>query len=268
MRIAIGIEYDGSHFHGWQSQPDLETVQGALGQAVYAIAGHPVVMVAAGRTDAGVHAIEQVAHFDTSAQRPLQAWVRGVNSHLPSTIAVRWAIEVKPEFHARFSAISRSYRYVLFNHPVRPAMQSGRVGWFHRPLDVDLMHEAAQSLRGEHDFSSFRSSECQAKSPIKTVHDVSVKRQGNYVIFNFFAGGFLHHMVRNVVGSLLWVGHGKDSPQSFADLFAKRDRTLAAPTFAPDGLYFVGAGYDQCWKLPTHLPDEGRIMSPFDANDF
>ena len=264
VRVAIGIEYDGAHFHGWQSQPALETIQGALEHAVSEIAGEPVAVIAAGRTDAGVHALEQVAHFDTNALRPLQAWIRGVNRHLPPAVAVRWAVPVETTFHARFSAISRRYRYVLFNHPVRPALHSGSVGWYHRMLDVDTMSAAAQYLMGEHDFSSFRSSECQARSPVKTLHEVAIRRHGDYVLFDFCAGGFLHHMVRNIVGSLLWVGYGKASAEAFAELLAARDRTLAAPTFAPDGLYFVGAEYDEHWRLPL----TGRIMTPFDPVRF
>lgn len=260
MRIAAGIEYDGSHFHGWQVQPVLETVQSTLEKAISSIAGERVSIVAAGRTDTGVHALEQVVHFETNAKRPLQAWVRGVNSFLPNSVAVRWAVEVESEFHARFSAISRSYRYVLFNNSVRPALLSARVGWFHRPLDACSMHVAAQTLVGEHDFSSFRSSECQAKSPVKTLHEVVVQRHGDYVLMDFRAGGFLHHMVRNIVGSLLWVGYGKVTPDSIAELLTKRDRTLAAPTFMPDGLYFVGAEYDHHWRLPQ----ASRIMTPFD----
>lgn len=264
VRVAIGIEYDGSRFHGWQAQPALDTVQGALEYAVSEIAGEQVKVVAAGRTDAGVHALEQVAHFETNAERPLQAWIRGVNRYLPPAATVRWAIPVDSGFHARFSAISRSYRYVLFNNPVRPALHSGRVGWYHRALDVDKMSLAAQCLLGEHDFTSFRASECQAKSPLKTMHEVKVRRDGDYVLFDFRAGGFLHHMVRNIVGSLLWVGYGKASPQAFAELLAVRDRTAAAPTFAPDGLYFVGAEYPEHWRLPQ----VSRIMTAFDPVRF
>jgi tRNA pseudouridine38-40 synthase len=260
VRIAIGIEYDGSRFHGWQSQPMVETIQDAVENAVSKIAGNPIGVVASGRTDTGVHALGQVAHFDTEAVRPLQAWVRGVNGHLPSAIAVRWAQQVDGEFHARFAAISRSYRYVLFNHPVRPALHCGRVGWYHRPLDVAAMALAARCLQGEHDFSSFRSSECQARSPVKTLHQVSLSRHGDYVVFDFRAGGFLHHMVRNIVGSLLWVGYGKESPEWLSSLLVARDRTIAAPTFESDGLYFVSAEYDERWRLPQ----AGRIMTPFD----
>lgn len=260
MRIAIGVEYDGSGFHGWQSQPELKTVQNQLALAVSAIADEQVTVIAAGRTDTGVHALEQVAHFDTNAVRPLQAWIRGVNSHLPPTIAVRWAVVVEPEFHARFSAISRSYRYVLFNHPIRPALESGRVGWYHRPLDVNKMSEAGLSLMGEHDFSSFRASQCQAKSPVKTLHEMSIRRHGDYVLFDFRANAFLHHMVRNIVGSLIYVGNGNETVDWFAGLLVAKNRTCAAPTFASSGLYFVNAEYDQRWQLPQ----SGRIMATFD----
>ena len=264
MRYALQVEYDGSRFHGWQSQPHGLTVQDALQQAVGAIAGEPVALVAAGRTDTGVHALAQIVHFDTRASRPLQAWVRGVNAHLPPAVAVRWAHQVEPEFHARFSAVSRSYRYVLFNHPVRPAIQHGRVGWYHRPLDAAAMHEAAACLLGERDFSAFRSSECQARSPVKTLHEARVFRNGNHVVFEFRAGGFLHHMVRNIVGALLWVAFDKARASWLAELLATRDRTLAPPTFMPDGLYFTGVEYEACWRLPGG----GRIIAPFTALEF
>ena len=262
----MGIEYDGSRFHGWQTQrqPLLDTVQDALEHAISEIAGEHVGVVAAGRTDTGVHALEQVAHFDTTSVRPLQAWVRGVNSYLPSSVAVRWAVEVGAEFHARFSAVSRRYRYVIFNSPVRPALHQGRVGWFHLPLDTAEMARAADCLLGEHDFSSFRSSECQAKTPVKTIHQLRIERHGDYVVFDFHAGGFLHHMVRNIVGSLLWVGYKKESPEWLAELLAARNRVIAAPTFSPDGLYFVGAEYEERWRLPR----TGRIMTPFDPVQF
>ncbi|GAB2180290.1 tRNA pseudouridine(38-40) synthase TruA [Denitratisoma sp. agr-D3] len=262
MRYALQVEYDGSVFQGWQSQPHGKTVQDHLERALAAIAGERVAAMAAGRTDTGVHALAQVVHFDTGVERPLQAWVRGVNAHLPPAIAVRWAQPVADDFHARFCALSRSYRYVLFNHPVRPAIQSGRVGWYHRPLDAAAMAEAAKALLGEQDFSSFRAAECQAKSPIKTLHQADVWRRGDYVIFEFRAGGFLHHMVRNLVGALLWVGYGKESPDWLPSLIAARNRTLAPPTFMPDGLYFTGVEYEARWNLPNG----GRIIAPFDAS--
>jgi tRNA pseudouridine38-40 synthase len=260
MRLAVGVEYDGGPFKGWQSQPACNTVQDTLESALSEIAGEKIKVTAAGRTDAGVHAFGQVAHFDTTASRPLQAWVRGTNSYLPSSIAVRWAIPVEAEFHARFSALARIYRYVLFNCPVRPALQHGRVGWYHRALDADLMQLAARFLRGEQDFSSFRSSECQAKSPVKNMYYALVTRHGDYVVFDFKATGFLHHMVRNIVGSLLEVGVGKSTPQWFSATLKARDRAMAGATFSSDGLYFVGAEYDPRWRLP----ETGRIISTFD----
>lgn len=260
VRLAICIEYDGSSFQGWQSQAHGQTVQDHLETALSAIAGDPIRTIAAGRTDSGVHALAQIVHFDTTALRPLQAWVRGSNALLPTAIAVRWAKPVDADFHARFSAMSRSYRYVLLNHPVRPAIQHGRVGWYHRQLDITRMDEAARCLLGEQDFSSFRSSECQAKTPVKTLYQAEVVRHGDYVIFDFRATGFLQHMVRNVVGALIWVGNDKQPQDWLAELVAARDRTRAAPTFAPDGLYFTGVEYAAVWQLPQ----EDRIIAAFD----
>lgn len=258
MRYAIGLEYDGSAFQGWQSQPHGATVQDHLETALSAIAGAAVRATAAGRTDAGVHAVGQVVHFDTHAERPEQAWVRGVNSYLPEAIAVQWVRGVGEDFHARFGALSRSYRYVLVNRPVRPAIERGKAGWYHQPVDAVAMAEAARFLLGEQDFSSFRTSECQAKSPVKTMHRADVMRQGDYVIFDFRASGFLHHMVRNIVAALLRVGAGKQSPAWLQELIAVRDRTRGAPTFPPDGLYFTAAEYDPRWQLPSG----GRIIRP------
>lgn len=257
-RIALCIEYDGSALNGWQSQPHGRTVQDQLERAVSTIAGTPIKVHAAGRTDTGVHALAQVAHFDAPVARPIQAWIRGVNAHLPSSIVVRWAQAVDDGFHARFAARSRSYRYILFNDPVRPALLAGRVGWYHRPLDADAMDEAAHHLLGEQDFSVFRSSECQAKSPVKHLLAATVARHGAYVMFEVQAGGFLHHMVRNILGALLWVGCGREPPGWMLDLLATRDRTLAPPTFMPDGLYFAGVEYDPQWNLPQG----GRIIAP------
>lgn len=258
MRIALCLEYDGAAFHGWQSQPHGNTVQDALEAALGSVAGERIRTHAAGRTDAGVHALAQVAHFDTTAVRPLSAWVRGTNAHLPPAVAVRWAQPVGDAFHARFAARARRYRYVLCNHPVRPALLHGRVGWHHAPLDAEAMRLAASHLIGEHDFSAFRAAECQAKTPIKTLYRADVARQGDYLLFDFRASAFLHHMVRNIVGALVYVGKGAQRPDWPAELLAARDRTRAAPTFAAAGLYFAGAEYDADWRLP----DEGRIMAP------
>ncbi len=261
MRIAVGLEYDGAALHGWQSQPHGNTVQDAVERALSTVAGERIRTVAAGRTDAGVHALAQVAHFDTTAERPLQAWVRGVNAHLPETIAVRWAHPVGEGFHARFSARARRYRYVLLNHPVRPALLHGRVGWHHALLDVPAMVVAAAQLLGAHDFSAFRAAECQAKTPLKTLYRADVGRDGDVVLFDFCANAFLHHMVRNIVGALVLVGRGARPAAWLAELLAARDRRQAAPTFAAAGLYFAGADYDADWRLPQ----EGRIMAPFFA---
>jgi len=250
MRIALGIEYDGSGFCGWQTQPARCSVQDALERALAGIATEPVSTVCAGRTDAGVHALAQVVHFDTTAQRPESAWVRGVNALAPSTMAVTWAREVSGEFSARHSAKSRAYRYVLLNHPVRPAMDTGRVGWYHGALEVECMRKAAQCLLGEHDFSAFRSAECQARSPVRTLTRLDISQRGACVIFDFRANGFLHHMVRNIVGCLVYVGKGRHQPAWVGELLAACDRRLAPPTFDAAGLYLTGVEYDAAWALP------------------
>lgn len=250
VRIALGIEYDGASFHGWQSQPEGNTIQDVLEFALGCVAGEKLRVVCAGRTDAGVHALAQIAHFDTGVTRPDSAWVRGTNAHLPPQVAVRWAQPVADEFHARFSARSRTYRYLLHNHPVRPALDHGRVGWFHQRLDAAAMQVAALHLLGEQDFSAFRAAECQAKSPVKTLHRAEVSRQGDRVVFEFCASAFLHHMVRNLVGALVYVGKGSHPPDWIAELLHARDRTRAAPTFSPAGLYFAGVEYESHWQLP------------------
>lgn len=251
MRIALGLEYSGVPFTGWQSQADGRGVQDALERAISAVAGAQVRTIAAGRTDTGVHATLQVVHFETDATRPQSAWVRGVNAHLPAAVAVRWAQAVPPAFHARFAATARHYTYMLVAGPTRPALLAGHVGWYHRVLDLDAMREAAVALAGTHDFSSFRTAECQAASPVKTISHLRVERHGDYVRFDFSANAFLHHMIRNIVGVLVYVGAGKESPPWVAELLAARDRTRAAPTFAAAGLYFTGADYDAEWNLPA-----------------
>lgn len=250
MRIALGIEYDGSRFCGWQTQPQGCAVQDALETALTEVAGERVATICAGRTDAGVHALAQVVHFDTGAERPESAWVRGVNALLPPTCAVSWSRTVAQDFHARFSAVRRTYRYVLLNHPVRPAADHGRVGWFHLPLDLEKMQGAARLLLGEHDFSAFRSSECQARSPVRTLGRLDLFRSGDYVVIEFCANAFLHHMVRNIVGCLIHVGKGKHPPQWLGELLAGRDRGRAAPTFEAAGLYLARVEYDAGWDLP------------------
>lgn len=251
MRIALGVEYDGSNFQGWQKQPTGNTVQDALEGALKQIAGVKVAVVCAGRTDAGVHATGQVVHFDTPVERPLSAWVRGVNTFLPSAVAVCWAHPVEDDFHARFSAHGRCYRYILINRPQRTGVWHGRAGWYHHPLLLERMQHAAEMLLGEHDFSAFRAADCQAKSPVKTVRKANIRRDGEMIIFDFEAGAFLHHMVRNLVGSLVYVGQGKHPPEWMAQLLVSGDRRLAAPTFSAAGLYLVGVMYEPRWGLPV-----------------
>jgi tRNA pseudouridine38-40 synthase len=250
MRIALGVEYDGAPYSGWQSQAGVLTVQDTLQAALGSVAGERISVIAAGRTDAGVHALEQVVHFDTQADRAQTAWVRGANAHLPPHVAVLWAHAVPDEFHARFSAQARSYRYWLLNRPVRPAVQSSRMGWFYKPLDIEKMQEAAQCLLGEHDFSAFRASECQAKTPVKTLSRLEIRREGDMIVFELTADAFLHHMVRNIVGCLVYVGKNKYPPAWMRELLEGRNRTRAAPTFAPDGLYLTRIQYDAKWNLP------------------
>lgn len=250
MRVALGVEYDGSAYNGWQCQPDVPSVQNTLQVALGGIAGESIAVTAAGRTDTGVHALEQVVHFDTSVERPLSAWVRGTNALLPASIAVLWAHAVPDEFHARFSAQARSYRYLLLNRPVRSAVQHGKAGWFHAPLELEAMREAARFLLGEHDFSAFRASECQANSPVRTLTQLDIRRHGETIIFDLSANAFLHHMVRNIVGSLVYVGKGKHPPQWLQEVLESRSRAHAAPTFAPDGLYLRHISYDAQWGLP------------------
>jgi tRNA pseudouridine38-40 synthase len=256
MRIALGLEYDGSRFCGWQSQPSGCGVQDALEQALSAIAGEPVRTITAGRTDTGVHALAQVVHFDTSAERPLSAWVRGTNALLPDSIGVLWALPVADEFHARFSAKERRYLYLLLNRPVRPALAAGSTGWFHLPLNVEAMQEGADHLIGEHDFSAFRAAECQAKSPVRCMTKLDIRRSGDCIEFDLSANAFLHHMVRNIVGSLVYVGKGKHPPDWIKELLESRDRTRAAPTFAPGGLYLASIAYEPMWGLSENLPDQ------------
>jgi tRNA pseudouridine38-40 synthase len=251
MRIALGIEYDGSRFLGWQTQPGGGSVQDALEQALEGIAGSAIKTTCAGRTDRGVHARGQVVHFDTEVERPESAWVRGVNALLPDSVAVLWARRVGIEFHARYSAFARTYRYVLLNRPVRPALAARHVGWYHAPLSVGAMQQAAALLAGEHDFSAFRSSECQAKSPVRTVHELKVEKSGQRIDFVLRANAFLHHMVRNIVGTLVYIGKGRHPAGWAREVLESRNRALAAPTFAPEGLYLETIEYDSRWELPS-----------------
>ena len=254
MRIALGLEYDGSRFQGWQTQPGGGTVQDALQAALAAIACEPVSVTCAGRTDRGVHACGQVIHFDTQAARPDTAWVRGVNGHLPESVVVHWSRRVAESFHARYSAQARTYRYVLINRAVRPALSARYAGWLHSTVEVGPMREAAGFLIGEHDFSAFRSAECQARTPVRTLHELAIERRGNRIDFVLRANAFLHHLVRNLVGALLHVGKGARSPVWVQDVLQSRDRSRAAPTFGPEGLYLESVAYAPSWILPQAEP--------------
>lgn len=251
MRIVLAVEYDGRAFSGWQIQPSVLTVQAELERAVSKMAGEPVRIHAAGRTDAGVHASRQIVHFDTDVQRPLTAWVRGVNSFLPAGVSVLWSKAVSPDFHARFSAEARYYRYLLLVHPVRPSLWAGKIGWVHQPLDATQMAVAAETLLGEHDFSSFRAAECQAKTPVKFMQDIRIQQSGSLLVFDFCASAFLHHMVRNIMGALIHVGKGNQPSDWMKELLESKNRELAPPTFMPDGLYLSGVKYPSIYRLDS-----------------
>ena len=242
-RIALGIEYDGTAYHGWQMQPHAPSIQQTLNGAIAAVANEAIACVGAGRTDAGVHAAGQVVHFDTLAERRPRSWLLGINSRLPPDISVLWVEPVAPEFHARFSAQFRAYQYLLLNRPVRSALLRNRAWWVHAPLDVERMHAAAQALVGTHDFSSFRASACQAHTPVRTLTNISMARSGDLIELVCRADAFLHHMVRNLVGSLVRVGMGLEAPEWIASVLAKRDRRAAGPTAPAVGLTLMAAEY-------------------------
>jgi tRNA pseudouridine38-40 synthase len=254
MRLALGISYHGQAYEGWQSQLSGRTVQDRLEAALAQFATHRISTVCAGRTDAGVHGLMQVVHFDTGLQREESSWVRGTNRFLPPDIAVEWAAPVPEQFHSRASAIARRYSYVVLESRVRPSLDAGRVGWVFRPLDGEAMRQAAQALLGEHDFSSFRASACQALSPVKTLNSLAISRRGAYWRFDFEANAFLHHMIRNLMGCLLVIGQGQKPPSWITEVLQARDRDAAAPTFSPAGLYFRGPVYEPHWGLPSRTP--------------
>lgn len=259
-RIALGLAYSGTPWRGWQRQPHRQTVQNEVESAASLFLNDAVTVTAAGRTDAGVHALGQVIHLDTEASRPDRSWVRGLNSYLPSSIAVQWAQEVSPEFHAQFSATVRTYVYIVRNAPVRSPLTDSRTGWVFQPLDLQVMQQAAQYLIGEHDFSSFRSSDCQATSPVRCLYTAEVESHQQFFYFIFTANGFLHHMVRNLVGMLLYIGQGR-RPVDWPELLLRqKDRTLSAPTFSPHGLYLADVGYPEHFQIPTE-PWRKRLAS-------
>ncbi|VTU33172.1 tRNA pseudouridine(38-40) synthase TruA [Variovorax sp. RA8] len=254
MRLALGVRYQGQAYEGWQSQLSGRTVQDKLEAALGRFADQPISTLCAGRTDAGVHALMQVVHFDTSIERQPVSWVRGTNRFLPDDIAVQWAQPVPGQFHCRASALTRRYLYVLSQSPVRPSLDAGRVGWSIHPLDGDAMRAAAAMLLGRHDFSSFRASACQALSPVKELRRIEITRRGMNDRcrwhFEFEADAFLHHMIRNIMGCLVRIGHGKAQPEWMREVLQARSRLVAAPTFSPNGLYFLGPLYDAGWGLP------------------
>lgn len=253
-RIALGLRYDGSRYHGWQSQGQFNTVQEYVEHGLARVANHPVTVMCAGRTDAGVHATAQVVHFDTEADRHDHSWVFGANSNLPHDISVLWAKEVDRTFHARFSATGRRYRYILYNHPVRPAILRHYVGWYHKPLNETHMLEAANHLIGEHDFSAYRGADCQAKTPNRIIYHLDVKRQGPMIIIEAYANAFLLHMVRNIAGVLIEIGAGTREPIWSRNVLESRDRQQGGITFSPNGLYLVEVDYPQQFNLPIEAP--------------
>ena len=259
MRIALGIEYDGSAFNGWQRQSHAPSVQAALERALSKVADHPVDVVCAGRTDTGVHATAQVVHFDTRAERSLRSWLLGGNSNLPPEVAITWVQPVSEDFHARFRATARRYRYIILNRGHRPALLRNRVCWEHRPLDVEAMRAAARPLLGEHDFSAFRALACQARHPVRTLHRLELQRRGDLILLDVEANAFLHHMVRNLAGSLIAVGRGEQPVDWLAELLAGRDRSRSGITAPAGGLYFVKVAYPPEFDLPggAVLPDIG-----------
>lgn len=250
MRIALGIEYNGTHYFGWQRQREVNSVQGELERALANVANEPIETFCAGRTDAGVNATGQVVHFDTNAKRDMRGWIMGVNSHLPNDIAVRWAQQVDDSFHARFSATARRYRYIIYNRKFRPAILGTGLSHYHQDIDVDLMRQAAPQLLGEQDFTSFRAIQCQSNSPFRNVTHLDIQRFGDYIVLDIKANAFLHHMVRNITGSLLEVGMGRQSPQWIQQLLDAKDRTLAAATAKAEGLYLVGVDYPAEFNIP------------------
>ncbi len=251
MKLAACVEYDGTVFSGWQRLSHANTVQGCVEKALSAVANEKIDAVCAGRTDSGVHASGQIIHFETSAERPMRGWLFGSNVKLPDGIALRWVQPVVDDFHARFSALSRRYRYIILNRWAKPAILKNKVAWYHHALDAEAMHCAAQALIGEHDFSSFRASGCQASHARREIHSVKVSRSADFIYIDVVANAFLHHMVRNIVGSLLEVGSGEQKVEWMAELLAQRDRTLGGMTAAASGLYFVYVEYPAHFGLPV-----------------
>ena len=255
MKIAAGVEYDGSRYSGWQIQKHSTSVQARVEAALSAVADHTVAVTCAGRTDAGVHALNQVVHFESGAERDTHSWVLGANTHLPGDISLTWAKPVQADFHARYSATSRIYRYIILNRPARPGLGHGYVTWECRRLDAGKMSEAAASLVGEHDFTSYRAAACQAKTPVRNVLSLTVKRENDYVIIVVEANAFLHHMVRNIAGVLMAIGMGKHAVGWELDVLEARSRDCGGVTAAPDGLYLAAVNYPEKYGIPCQHAD-------------
>lgn len=253
MRIALGVEYDGSQYHGWQKQVDLYTVQETIERAVSQVAQHEIEIVCAGRTDTGVHASGQVIHFDSDADRNIRAWTYGTNNFLPKDVCIRWGKKVSDDFHARYSAQSRTYRYIICDQPIRPALFRTNLTWQYRALSHERMAEAARYLIGEHDFTSFRASECQSLSPMRNVKAISVIRHHHYVLIEITANAFLHHMVRNIAGVLMAVGSGKQDIFWVKEVLEAKDRRLGAETAPPYGLHLIHVEYPPDYQIPESL---------------
>ena len=262
-RIALGIEYDGSAFRGWQSQAQAVGIQSLVERALTAVADHPIEVMAAGRTDAGVHALMQVVHFDATAMRSERAWTLGATTNLPKQITALWAREVGVGFHARYSAQARSYRYYILNRPVRAAIGADYVSWVREPLDAGRMHEAAQLLIGEHDFSSFRAAQCQSRTPMRNVHSIGVTRVGEVIELAVTANAFLHHMVRNIAGVLIAIGQGERPVQWAREVLEARDRTVGGITAPPGGLYLTAVRYAAALGLPSEMHSPPAFLARF-----
>ncbi|WP_144213993.1 tRNA pseudouridine(38-40) synthase TruA [Shewanella donghaensis] len=250
MRVALGVEYDGSQYFGWQRQKDVDSVQARIEKALSSIANEPIEIICAGRTDSGVHGTGQVVHFDTQAIRKMSAWTLGINAKLPNNIAIRWAQEVDETFHARFSATARRYRYIISNSTLRPGILTHGITHYQYPLDHELMHQGAQLFVGKHDFTSFRALQCQAHSPVRTIEFINITRQGSFIVIDIKANAFLHHMVRNIVGTLLEIGQSHQKVEWVNELLELKDRKFAAPTSKPHGLYLVDVTYPEHYNLP------------------
>ena len=261
MKIALSLEYNGTHFHGWQSQSSGRCVQTEVERAISTVAAHPVTVVCAGRTDAGVHALQQIIHFETSATRSMRSWAMGANSVLPHDISVHWACEMSDHFSARYSAIARTYQYVIYNYPMRPGVFHGQVSWYFYPLDITRMQAAADYLIGEHDFNAYRAQGCQSRSSVREVHSIDLKRVGHEIIVTIKANAFLYHMVRNIIGVLLQIGRGDQAPIWAKEVLESRRRVEAGVTASPYGLYLMQVDYPPEFTLPNpgHFTYHSRI---------